>query len=102
MNIEGFREEGLEQPGGPEEQMEEIIFAASKVLNAVDEPGNFGEKIKTIVECFDKPDLSKKAREYMDELIGMVKEKLEQPKNYADADIEAAIRSLLSSVYAEN
>ena len=84
-----------------EQLMEEIACAANEVLVLADTPEKFGRQIQVIVADLDKPELSDDARKHLTELVAMVRQKLDQSQSYADVDIEAVLRALLSSGHSQ-
>jgi len=84
-----------------EQLMEEIASAANEVLVSADTPEKFGKQLEVIVRDLDKPELSDDARKHLNELVAMVRQKLDQSQNYADVDIEAVLRALLMSGHSQ-
>ncbi len=96
----GFSPEAeLDPEAAAEKRMEDMLAAADEVLRYADEPGSFDRQIRTIVSYLDKPELSAEAQGYLVHLSDLVKAKLDSAQPYADADIEAVLKTLLTQKY---
>lgn len=79
--------------------MERIVSAASEVVAREDSPEKSGDEIRELVQSLEKPELSSEAEACMRALVEKVKEELGSG-DYADGDIEAAIRAVLSAAHS--